>query len=179
MNHVKIILLAIALSIDAFVVSFAYGLMFEKHRVKNALLLSGFTGTFQGIMPVIGYFLIYFIQDFISPVSKILVFAIFMILGLNFIKDGIKDDKEFPNCLSIKCLFIVATATSIDALAAGMTLALSRSGILFSAVVIAIITFINSIIGFSLGCCLKKLPTMYFNIFAGIILMALALKSLL
>lgn len=178
MSLIDIVLLALALSIDAFVVSFAYGLAFEKNRVKNSLLLASFTGGFQGLMPIIGFYFIFLISDFIAPISKILVFSIFLILGLNFIKDGFENDKEFPNCLSLKCLFTLGIATSIDALAAGMTIALSHSNLWFAAITITTITFVNALIGFFLGGCLKHLPTEYLKIFAGVILIVLALKSL-
>lgn len=179
MSLIEILFLALALSIDACVVAFAYGLCFKEKRIKNSTLLATFCGGFQGLMPVIGYFLLNLFMNIVEPFSKILVFTIFLILGLNFIKDAIKDEKEEVNCLGITCLFIVAIATSIDALAAGASIALSRTPILFPAIVIAVVTFINSMLGFWAGNFLKNFPTRFLKIFAGLILIFLAIKELI
>ena len=86
MGPLEIILLAIALSIDACVVSFTYGLTFNQNRLKNALMLALFTGVFQGIMPVLGYKLTEVVKIYIAPYSQVVVFLIFMFLGIKFIK---------------------------------------------------------------------------------------------
>lgn len=179
MTLAGIILLAIALSIDACAVSFAHGLIMHENRVKNALLLAVFTGMAQALMPLIGYFVTQPFYKTIEPVGKWIVFSIFLYLGIKIIQEAFEKDKEVPLCLSISCLFMIAIATSIDALAAGVTLALTSSKILFSSIIIGCTTFIFSIFGFTSGCFLKKFPTMYLEIFAGIILILLALKSIL
>ena len=76
MSYISIILLAIALSIDACVVSFSYGLAFTENRFKNAIRLAACTGLFQGLMPVIGYYLTGFVKSFIEPYAGFIVFAI-------------------------------------------------------------------------------------------------------
>lgn len=179
MTLAGIILLAIALSIDACAVSFAHGLIMHENRVKNALLLAVFTGMAQALMPIIGYFVTQPFYKTIEPVGKWIVFSIFLYLGIKIIQEAFEKDKEVPLCLSILCLFMIAIATSIDALAAGVTLALTSSKIFFSAIIIGCTTFIFSLFGFTSGCFLKKFPTMYLEIFAGIILILLALKSIL
>lgn len=179
MTLAGIILLAIALSIDACAVSFAHGLIMHENRVKNALLLAVFTGMAQALMPITGYFVTQPFYKTIEPVGKWIVFSIFLYLGIKIIQEAFEKDKEVPLCLSISCLFMIAIATSIDALAAGVTLALTSSKIFFSAIIIGCTTFIFSLLGFTSGCFLKKFPTMYLEIFAGIILILLALKSIL
>ena len=179
MTLAGIILLAIALSIDACAVSFAHGLIMHENRVKNALLLAVFTGMAQALMPITGYFVTQPFYKTIEPVGKWIVFYIFLYLGIKIIQEAFEKDKEVPLCLSISCLFMIAIATSIDALAAGVTLALTSSKIFFSAIIIGCTTFIFSLLGFTSGCFLKKFPTMYLEIFAGIILILLALKSIL
>lgn len=82
MSYISIILLAIALSIDACVVSFSYGLAFTENRFKNAIRLAACTGLFQGLMPVIGYYLTGFVKSFIEPYAGFIVFAIFTYLGV-------------------------------------------------------------------------------------------------
>ena len=178
MTLAGIILLAIALSIDACAVSFAHGLIMRENRLKNALFLAIFTGVAQGIMPTIGYFSTQVVYKYVAPASKWLVFAIFLYLGIKFIQEAFEKDKEIPLCLSLQCLFLIAIATSIDALAAGVSISLTKTPILFPACLIACTTFMFAILGYWSGCCLKKFSTKYLEIFAGLVLIALALKSL-
>jgi len=179
MSYIEIILLALALSIDAFVVSFSYGLSFTENRTKNSLQLAFFTGFFQGAMPAIGYFLAGFVRDFIEPYAGIIVFAIFMFLGLKFIKEAFDKNKEKPLCIGLMCLFLIGVATSIDAFSAGISLLLYGNRILKPVLLIAFITFTNSLFGFYLGGKLKSLPTRGIEIFAGLILIFLGVKALI
>ena len=179
MSLIDILFLAIALSIDATAVAFAYGMCFNEKRLKNSLSLAGFCGVFQGIMPIIGYFLLISEADKLAPFSKWIVFAIFLILGLNIIKDALKSECEEIKCLDIKCLFAIAIATSIDALGAGVGLALEKVSIIKASLIIAIITFINTMLGFWEGNTLKKFPTKILKILAGLLLILLAIKALI
>ena len=95
MSPFEIILLALALSIDASVVSFSYGITFNQNRLKTALLLAIFTGFFQGLMPCIGYFLTTFVKSYIAPYASAIVFTIFVFLGLKFIKEAFDKNKNF------------------------------------------------------------------------------------
>lgn len=178
MSYLSIILLALALSIDACVVSFSYGLAFNTNRLKNALLLASFTGIFQGVMPVIGYFLTGFVRSFIQPYAPWIVFAIFTYLGVKFIIEAFEAEKEKHICLDLKCLLLLGVATSIDAFSAGITLSLFGNKILKPALLITFITFINSLLGFKLGGKLKHLPTKSLEISAGILLILLGIKAL-
>ncbi len=178
MTYLEIFLLALALSIDACIVSFSYGLSFRHNRVKNALLLASFTGIFQGIMPCLGYFMTSFVKNFIAPYASIIIFTIFVFLGLKFIKEAFDTDKEKQCCICLSCLFMIGIATSIDAFSAGISLSLYGNHILKPAILITIITFTNSLAGFKLGGKLKNLPTKGLEIFAGLILVGLGLKAL-
>ena len=178
MTYIEIFLLALALSVDACVVSFSYGICFNQNRLKNALLLASFTGIFQGLMPCFGYYLTSFFRTYIGPYSKIIVFTIFVYLGLKFIKESFENNKNKPNCIGIGCLLLIGIATSIDAFSAGISLSLYGNRILKPALIIIIITFINSIIGFVIGQKLKNLPTKSLEISAGLILIFLGIKAL-
>ncbi len=178
MSLASLILLAVALSIDACVVSFAHGLVLEQKRLKNSLLLGIFTGSFQALMPLIGYFITQSVLKYIEPVGKWLVFAIFMYLGLKVIQEAFDDDKEVPVCLSFKCLLFIAFATSLDALAAGVTLSLTSANIYNAAILIGFTTFLFAFAGYWCGCCLKKLSTKMLEVLAGLILVFLSIKSL-
>lgn len=178
MSYIEIFLLALALSIDACVVSFTYGLTFNQNRLKNALMLALFTGVFQGIMPVLGYKLTEVVKIYIAPYSKIVVFLIFVFLGIKFIKEAFEEKKK-PLCIALSCLFLIGIATSIDAFSAGISLSLYGNKILKPALLITIITFVNSLLGFWFGGKLKNMPTRSLEIFAGIVLILLAINSIL
>ncbi len=178
MSYISIILLAIALSIDACVVSFSYGLIFTEKRLKNALLLASCTGMFQGIMPAVGYFLTGFVKSYIEPFADWIVFVIFVYLGIKFILEAFEKEKSKQLCIDFKCLLLVGVATSIDAFSAGISLSLFGNNILKPAILIAFVTFINSSLGFYLGGNLKHLPTKWLEIFAGVLLIFLGLKAL-
>lgn len=179
MSYISIFLLALALSIDACIVSFSYGLKFDKKRIKNALLLASFTGFFQGLMPAIGYFLTGFVREYINPYANLIVFLIFSYLGLKFITEAYQPKEKKELCIDIKCLFLIGIATSIDAFSAGITLSLYGNHILKPALLIALITFINAHLGFFAGGKLKNMPTKNLEIFAGCLLLILAIKAVI
>ena len=179
MSYISIILLAIALSIDACVVSFSYGLILNENRIKNSLYLALTTAFCQGLMPIIGYFLTGFVKGFIEPYSKFIVFFIFVYLGIKFIKEAFESERKKQLCLDIKCLIFVGIATSIDAFSAGISLSLFGNKIFKPALLIAFVTFVNSIIGFYAGGKLKFLPVKSLEILAGMLLIFLGIKALI
>ncbi len=178
MSYISIILLAVALSIDACVVSFSYGLAFNEKRLKNSLSLAICTGLFQGIMPAIGYFLTGFVRTYVEPYSGIIVFLIFSYLGIKIILEANFPKEEKPLCIDLYCLLLVGIATSIDAFSAGITLSLFGNNILKPAILIAFVTFANSILGFAFGGKLKHIPTKNLEISAGVLLIVLGIKAL-
>lgn len=179
MSYFSIFILALALSIDACVVSFSYGLKYDRERLKNTLLLASFTGIFQGLMPVIGYYLTCFVREYIYPYSDLIVFLIFSYLGGKCIAEAWQPDRKKELCIDLKCLFLIGIATSIDAFSAGISLSLYGNHIFKPAILIAFVTFINSNLGFVIGGTLKKLPTKYLEIFAGILLVFLGIKAMI
>lgn len=180
MSNLDILILAIALSIDACVVSFSNGLIFTHNKRLNALMLAFSVGLFQFLMPVVGYFLAQSVSRYIEPYDHWVVFAIFMLLGIKLIKDTFKEEKEEKlNCyLCFHYILLVSIATSIDALGAGVSIAFSGTKILFPAIIIGVVTFINSLLGFWGGYLFKKFPTKNLEISGGIILILLAFKVL-
>ena len=180
MSFVEIIFLAVALSIDASVVSFAQGLIFTENKRKNSLYLALSVGAFQAMMPVIGWVIAKGIYIYVEKFDHWIAFTIFFILGIKFIKDAFddKEDHTTPAFLSLKALLLLAIATSIDAMAAGATLYFTDVKILMPAVIIGVITFINSLIGFWSGYIFKRFPSKYLEIVAGLILIGLGLKVL-
>ena len=181
MTLIEIIFLAVALSLDATVVSFSQGLIFTKNKRKNSLLLAFFFGFFQFLMPVIGFFCSMSIYNYLKVINVWIVFTIFMILGIKFIKEAFdeNDEKAEVCCLSLGCLITLAIATSIDALGAGVSLCFAHADIWIASILIGIITFINSLIGFWGGFLFKKFPAKYLEITGGLILIGLAIKQLI
>lgn len=180
MNIVDIIFLAIALSMDACVVSFSNGLVFTHNKRVNSLLLAFAVGFFQFLMPIIGYFLAHSISKYVEPYDHWIVFGIFVLLGTKFIMDAFKEEKEEKiNCyLCFKYILVIAVATSIDALGAGVSLAFTGTKILIPAIIIGVVTFINSLLGYWSGYLFKHLPTKNLEISSGVILILLAFKTL-
>ncbi len=180
MNTTDILILAIALSIDACVVSFSNGLVFTKNKRINSLMLASAVGFFQFLMPVIGFFLAQSVNKYVEPYDHWIVFGIFTLLGAKFIKDAFKTEKEEKiECyLCFSYILLVSIATSIDALGAGVSIAFTKTAILFPAIIIGVVTFINSLLGFWGGHLFKKFPTRNLEISGGLILIALAFKIL-
>lgn len=180
MSIVDILILAIALSIDACVVSFSNGLIFKQNKRVNSLMLAFSVGLFQFLMPVIGFFAAQTVSKYVESYAPWIVFGIFTALGLKFIKDAFEEQKqEKINCyLCFRYILLVSIATSIDALGAGVSIAFTKTQIWFPAIVIGVITFINSLIGFWSGYLFKKFPTKNLEITGGVILILLAFKVL-
>lgn len=178
MTLIDIILLAIALGIDCFVVSFSQGLIFKNNRLKNSLNLALVMGFFQGFMPVIGYVGTNSLYKLIVPFSKWIVFGIFLTLGLKFIVDSFAPKEEQAQCIGWKCLCGLGIATSIDALVSGATIRLTGTSLALSVSLIGLASFLMSISGFWSGNFIKNIPSKYLEITGGVILILLAIKSL-
>lgn len=178
MSLIDIILLAAALGIDCLIVSFSQGLIFKNNRLRNSLFLAFTMGLFQGFMPVIGYVGTNSLAKILMPFSKWIVFGIFLILGLKFIIDSFQPKEEFQ-CIGIKCLISLGIATSIDALVSGVSIRLTYTNLALSTVLIGLVSFLMSMIGFWGGNFVKHIPSKYLEILGGIILVLLAIKSLI
>ena len=181
MNLFEIVILAIALGIDCLVVSFSLGLSKIENRKKVSIQLASIMGLFQGLMPVIGFLGATMVFYYIAPIAKFLVFLIFFVLGLKCFSEVFfkSCDNETCSCfVGFKHLLLLGIATSIDALGSGVSLKLTNTSLLYSCLIIGIVSFLMSILGFKSGCRLNCSHTKRFEIFAGLILIFLAIKSL-
>lgn len=178
MNFIDLILLGLALGVDCFVVSFSQGLIFKSEKVKNSFKLALTMGLFQGVMPVIGYIGTNSLYKYIVPYSKWIVFGIFLLLGLKFIVESFQPKEKEVQCIGLKCLLGLGLATSIDALVSGASIRLTQTSLLISVMIIGIASFLMSIGGFYSGNFIKNIPSKYLEITGGLILVALAFKSL-
>lgn len=178
MNFIDLILLGLALGVDCFVVSFSQGLIFKSEKVKNSFKLALTMGLFQGVMPVIGYIGTNSLYKYVVPYSKWIVFGIFLLLGLKFIVESFQPKEKEVQCIGMKCLLGLGLATSIDALVSGASIRLTQTSLLISVMIIGIASFLMSIGGFYSGNFIKNIPSKYLEITGGLILVALAFKSL-
>ena len=183
MSIIEIIFLAIILAADAFIVSFSYGLCNIKNVKKSAILLASGTGFLQFLMPVIGAFFTNLIFGLVQTYAKYLAGTIFIIIGIKMFFEAKQRDEQY--CvkdeiieISVKTVFLISIATSIDALAAGSSLYLMKAPVLLASALIGIITFILSLTGFFGGKFLKKIAPEIICKSAGAILILLGLKSI-
>lgn len=181
MNFIEVFLLALALSVDAFIVSFSYGLVIKKKKGKSALKLATATGLGQFIMPILGWFGARSIYHQIEQVDHWIAFFVFLMLGLKVISDALKEcdcAEKLSKNLTFKILFMIGVATSIDAFVSGSMLYFMKAPVWTSALLIGMVTFVNSCIGFNFCRIFKKIPTRYLEITSGIILIGLGFKVL-
>jgi len=179
MNIIEILILSAALALDASIVSFSYGMLFKQNRLYNALKLAFAFGIFQFIMPVLGWNFTGLVYKYIKDYSKWVVFAVFLFLGLKFLKEAFEEKEEISNCcISFCCLMCLAVATSIDAFGAGVSIKCLNTPVLIPSVIIGAVTFALSITGFFTADFLRKFPSKYINITGAVLLIYLAIKSL-
>jgi putative Mn2+ efflux pump MntP len=152
MNIVKLLLIALSLSMDAFAVSVCKGLNMKKINYAHAFIIGGFFGAFQAIMPLIGWTVGKQFASLVTSVSHWIAFALLLIIGGKMLVEAIRGGEEdIPDGLDYKELFILAIATSIDALAVGVVFAFENVKIVPSVLVIGAVTFILSVIGVVIG----------------------------
>lgn len=184
--------LAFALSVDAFVVAFSYGLVIKKNRLANGLKLSLATGAGQFLMPILGFLLTGSVHQYIAAWDHWLGFAVFTFLGVNVIREGWNhrhDQENMPSVatLSLPTLLAVGIATSIDSLVAGISIYLSSvhggagpemHAVLFPAAAIGFIAFLCTAAGFFLATRLHRFSSFHLEAGAGLILIGLGVKML-
>lgn len=176
----EIIFISASLAMDAFAVSICKGLSMKKLDWKKAFIIASYFGAFQGLMPVIGYFLGATFSDLVTSIDHWIAFALLSIIGGNMIKESFDDEEEKRNDnVDFKTMIVLAIATSIDALAVGITFAFLKTNIVLSVVLIGIITFVISLLGVNIG---NKFGDKFQNkaeLSGGIILILIGLKILL
>lgn len=184
MSFIEIILLAISLSMDAFAVALCKGLAIKKINFKNCLVVGAWFGIFQALMPFIGYLLGSTFADKITAVSHWIAFVLLAIIGGNMIKEAFeRDEKCLDDSLGFKTMIVMAIATSIDALAAGVSIAFTDYEpdwfVYITFIMIGIITFGLSAVGVKIGNIFGTKYKSKAEIAGGLILILLGLKILL
>lgn len=180
MGLFEIISIGVGLSMDAFAVSICKGLSMKKLNWKNTIIIALWFGIFQALMPILGYALGTAFSDFVQSIDHWIAFVLLSIIGINMIRESTKKEEEGINDkIDFKTMLILAIATSIDALAVGITFAFFEVNLFLAITIIGIITFGLSILGVLIG---NKFGSKFENkaeLAGGIILILIGLKILL
>lgn len=180
MDIITLFSLAVGLSMDAFAVSVCKGLAMKKLTVKKMIIVGLWFGGFQALMPVIGYMLGVQFKSRITAIDHWIAFLLLGIIGLNMIRDSRSEEEESASdSLAVKDMLILAVATSIDALAVGITFAFLNVNIFRAVSFIGVITFILSITGVKAGYVFGTRYKAKAELAGGIILILLGFKILL
>jgi putative Mn2+ efflux pump MntP len=181
MDIATILLIAVGLAMDAFAVSIATGLSTNaQQKRKNALITASFFGSFQMIMPLIGCAVGLSFQDLIVGIDHWIAFGLLAFIGAKMIFDSTKKEQESNNgVLRLSSLLTLAVATSIDALMVGLSFAFLQTSIILPIIIIGVVTFALSFIGFIFGYALGQVFESRIKIVGGIILILIGLKILL
>ncbi|MEY8562936.1 manganese efflux pump MntP family protein [Eggerthellaceae bacterium 3-80] len=184
MGFVELFLIAIGLSMDAFAVSVCKGLCMKRLNVRQALIIGLFFGIFQAGMPLIGWFLGKQFESFITPIDHWIAFALLAFIGAKMLFDAFREDDEALVCpadgkLDYRELVMLAIATSIDALAVGITFAFLQVSIVPAVCLIGATTFVLSVVGVVLGHRVGARYEKAASIIGGVVLILIGLKILL
>ncbi len=176
----ELFVIAVSLSMDAFAVSVCKGLSVSRVKLKHALICGAWFGAFQGLMPLIGYLLGKQFEKYITPVDHWITFVLLGIIGINMIREALSGEEEECSCsFGVKTMFVMAIATSIDALAVGITFAINPVNIVLAVSLIAVITFVLSAIGVKIGNIFGSRYKSVSEFIGGTVLVLMGLKILL
>lgn len=176
-------ILAVGLSMDAFAVSVCKGLAMKKVTLKKAGLVGAYFGIFQAGMPLIGYLLGINFRDMITSVDHYIAFVLLGIIGLNMIREALSKKEECceeaDEALDCKTMLLLAVATSIDALAVGITFAFLNVHIIPAVTFIGVVTFVISAAGVQIGHVFGLRYKSKAELAGGVILIILGTKILI
>lgn len=181
MGFAELLLLGVGLSMDAFAVSVCKGLAMKKATLKAELTCGVWFGGFQALMPLIGFYLGTLFAEAIQAFDHWVAFALLALIGGNMLKEALGEEEECPCAdLSVKTMFLMAVATSIDALAVGISLAMVGDVNIWAAVsLIGVTTFALSAAGVAVGNVFGSRYEKKAEMAGGIILILLGVKILL
>ena len=177
----SILLIGISLSMDAFAISVANGLTLKNFNIRHALWMGLYFGGFQFLMPLIGYFLGASFADLVTKVDHWIAFGLLALIGGNMIREALSGGEEKPadSSFAFKNMLLLAIATSIDALAVGVSLAFLQVNVWTTVAIIGLTTAAFSAVGLLIG---KKVGSRFHagaEILGGVILILIGLKILI
>ncbi len=180
MGGLEILLIAIGLAMDAFAVSICKGLSMKKMSWKKAIIVGLYFGIFQALMPVIGYFLGSTFEGLVTKIDHWIAFGLLTIIGINMLKEAFgKSEEKLNDNVDFKTMAVLSIATSIDALAVGITFAFLGVNMLLAGLMIGIVTFAICVLGVKIG---NKFGDKYerkAETVGGLILILMGIKILL
>ena len=181
MGFGELFLLAVGVSMDAFAVAVCKGLAMKKATLKSQMTVGAWFGGFQGLMPLLGFLLGTLFAAAIEAIDHWVAFGLLGIIGFNMLKEAFSSEEEEADAdLSVRTMFIMAVATSIDALAVGISLAMAGNvNIIMAVSLIGATTFTLSAIGVKVGNVFGSRFEKNAQIAGGVILLLLGLKILL
>ena len=165
---------------DAFAVSVCKGLAMKKLSLKKAFIIGLWFGGFQALMPTLGYLLGTRFEQYVTTIDHWIAFALLVLIGANMIKEALSKEEDSANdSVDVKTMFLLAVATSIDALAVGITYAFLQVQIVPAVTFIGVITFSLSVAGVKIGNVFGLKYKKKAEITGGIILIVMGTKILL
>ncbi len=174
----ELFLLAVGLSMDAFAVSICKGLSVKKATVKEAATAGIYFGGFQALMPILGYFLGISFQSLIADIDHWIAFVLLSLIGIQMIRES-KGEENVNSSFGVKEMIPLAVATSIDALAVGVTFAFLQVEMIPAVCMIGCVTFLFSAVGIWIGNLFGKRYKTRAEIMGGLILILIGLKILI
>ena len=178
----ELFIIAVGLSMDACAVSICKGLSVQKVTFKHAATCGGYFGAFQALMPVIGFVLGVQFRSLITGIDHWIALVLLGLIGANMIREALSGEEEEVNCsFCFRAMLPLAIATSIDALAVGVTFAAMDIGskIVFAVIFIGVVTFLLSAIGVKIGNLFGMKFKSKAELFGGIVLVLMGLKIFL
>ena len=179
MDLLTLLTLAVGLAMDAFAVSICKGLAMREKVLKKGIIVGLWFGGFQALMPTIGFFLGTQFKDQITSINHWVAFVLLGLIGINMVKEALSNDEEqADDSIAVKEMFMLAVATSIDALAVGITFAFLNVHIVSAASMIGVCTFLISFAGVKIGNIFGTKYKSKAELAGGIILILLGFKIL-
>lgn len=180
MHPLELILLALGLAMDAFAVSVASGIAFRNFRIQHALRMALAFGLFQAIMPIVGWMAGRTLQQLVTGVDHWIAFVLLACIGAKMVYEAyrIEEAEQAGNPFAFAALLLLALATSIDALAVGITFAMLKTAIIGPVAVIGSITFVLCLAGVYVGEAFGHFFEKRIEIFGGLVLIGIGLKIL-
>ncbi|MBR6504055.1 MAG: manganese efflux pump [Firmicutes bacterium] len=174
-----LLIMAVGLAMDAFAVSLCKGLTLRRYQLRYSVLTGLWFGGFQALMPVIGYLLGARFQSVIANVDHWIAFVLLVLIGANMIREAFGEDEEADPSFAPRAMLPLAVATSIDALAVGVTFAFLQVSIVLAAAIIGVVTFLIAGTGVKIGQVFGTKFRAGAEAFGGIVLILLGIKILL
>ena len=180
MGFWELFVLAVGLAMDAFAVSICKGLSIRRLKLGHCLVVGLWFGAFQALMPTLGYFLGSTFAQLVQSIDHWVAFVLLLIIGGNMIREALEgDEEEVSPSLAAPGMFLLAVATSIDALAVGVTFAFLKVNIWAAVALIGVCTFVISAVGVKIGHVFGARFKSKAELFGGVVLVLIGTKILL